>query len=169
VFNNCFQNLGYDPDLAGDSQNQEMHPFYSLDIIEPPLGFNNPTDVAPSDLSGAWGSSDGGTYYFKHIGNTIWWLGLTRNRSPLIPASAMTCSCQKIPDPANVFEGTITVNPDGSATITGNSVIVPKGLNPGGTSTTAIFNVEPNHKVMHLISTTSPFPFPSRFDKLWEP
>ena len=169
ALHNCYQNTGWESDNNGNAQNQEIHPFYSLDFIERPLGTYNPLDVAPSNLSGAWGSSDGGTYYIRHIGNTIWWLGLTRNRAPIIPASAMTCSCQKIPDPANVFQGTITINPDGSATITGQAVVVPKGLNAGGASTAATFTVEPNHKVMHLISSTSAFPFPSRFDKLWEP
>lgn len=29
----------------------------------------------PPDLTGVWSCDDGGTYYLKQIGNTVWWLG----------------------------------------------------------------------------------------------
>jgi len=49
----------------------EIHPVYSIDIIQPTLG-------AP--LTGIWGADDDATYYVRHIGNAVWWLGLSRDR-----------------------------------------------------------------------------------------
>lgn len=158
-----------------DDQNQELHTFYSLDLIECPLGYapdycpsNNNT--ARANLTGAWGSNDGGTYYIRQIGNDIWWAGLTRNRDPIMPDDA-TRVPTPIPNPTNVFHGTITHNADGSATITGGAMTLPKSENAtGGDATTATFTVNPNRKAMDLASSSSStFPWPVHFDKLYEP
>lgn len=162
----CDQGEAWEDD---DDQNQEIHPFYSLDLIECPLG-NYPDDACPGktvrpNLTGAWGSEDGGTYYVRQMGNTIWWLGLTRNRAPIMPAPAV-----QIPNPTNVFQGTLTTQSDGSAVITGAAVTTPKGLETGGDSTTATFTVSSNHKHFDLASSSNgAFPLPSHFDKLYEP
>lgn len=159
-----------------DDQNQELHPVYSIDLIECPLGYA--PDYCPPDnntarqnLTGAWGSQDGGTYYVRQIGNDIWWAGLTRNRDPMMPDDT-TQVPSPIANPTDVFHGTVTNNPDGSATITGDAITVPKGLENGGDTTTATFTVNPNRKAMDLVSSTSAtFPWGTQFhfDKLYEP
>jgi hypothetical protein len=150
-------------------QNQEIHPIYSLDLIECPLGIYPPcaNQTARQNLTGAWGSEDGGTYYVRQIGNDIWMLGLTRNRDPIMPDAVTP---QQIPNPTSVFKGTISNQPDGSAVITGQAVTVPKGAESGGEVTTATFTLNPNRKHFDLSSSSSPtFPLPSHFDKLYEP
>jgi hypothetical protein len=170
-FHNCDQGEAYS-DV--DDQNQEIHPFYSIDIIKCPLGYatgycpsNNNT--ARANLTGAWGSNDGGTYYMRQVGNDIWWAGLTRDREPIMPADPSRVPTP-IPNPTNVFHGTITHNADGTATITGNAILVPKGQYTGGDPTTATFTVGADRKSMDLVSSSSStFPWPSHFDKLYEP
>ena len=55
-----------------DTQNQEMHPVYAMDIVQ---DFLLPRPFA--SLGGVWAANDGGTYYVRQIGGTIWWLGLS--------------------------------------------------------------------------------------------
>lgn len=153
----------------GYGQNQEIHPIYSLDLIECPLGIYPPCadQTARPNLTGAWGSEDGGTYYVRQIGNDIWMLGLTRNRDPIMPDDTVP---QQIPNPTSVFKGTISNQPDGSAVITGQAVTLPKGAETGGEITTATFTLSPNRKHLDLSASTAPtFPLPSHFDKLYEP
>src|SRR5262249_3513102 len=80
----CFDD---DPDnkaaCVRSHQNQEIHPIYSIDVINFPF---RPEDIlvdARKNLTGAWGGSDGSTYYVRQIGNTIWWLGQMRDRQPM--------------------------------------------------------------------------------------
>ena len=49
------------------THNQEIHPVYAIDIINP-----TPSD----DLSGVWADDDGRTYYVRQFGVTLWWLGM---------------------------------------------------------------------------------------------
>ena len=64
-------------------QNQEIHPIYSIDIINFPFRPEDGATPARQKLTGAWGGSDGSTYYVRQIGNTIWWLGQPRDRQPI--------------------------------------------------------------------------------------
>jgi hypothetical protein len=163
----CDQGEGWNDDNA---QNQEIHTFYALDLIECPLGHYPAgvcaTDTARANLTGAWGTEDGGTYYVRQIGNDIWWLGLTRNRDPIMPNDVPS-----IPNPTTFFKGTIANQPDGTALITGQGVTLPKsGGTTGGDVTNATLTVNPNHKQMTLNNSSSPtFPAVFHFDKLYEP
>ena len=157
-----------------DQQNQEIHPIYSIDLIECPLGYApgycpSNDNTARANLTGAWGSNDGGTYYIRQLGNEIWWAGLTRDRDPTT-TNGSTGLPNPIPNPTDVFHGTISYNADGTATITGNAVTVPKGNEGGGDTTSATFTVGADRKSMDLVSTSSSsFPWPVHFDKLYEP
>jgi hypothetical protein len=151
-------------------QNQELHPFYSIDLIECPLG-NYPADACPGktvrpNLTGAWGSlEDGGTTFVRQIGNTVWMLSMRRNRDPI-----MTAPVNQIPNPTAVFKGSLVRRSDGSTVITGQAVTVPKGSETGGDTTTATFLVDENHKQFTLISSTNQnFPYAADYEKLYEP
>jgi hypothetical protein len=86
--------------------NPEIHPVYAIDLAQ---NFHVPRPGA--DLTGAWHSDDGGTYYLRQIDtNTIWWLGLSRDQGRTF---------------ANVFYGTLS--PDANA-ISGDWVDVPAGV-----------------------------------------
>jgi hypothetical protein len=65
----------------------EVHPVYAIDI---PQDFDLPRSFL--GLSGAWHASDNATYYVRQIGNTLWWLGLSRDQGYTY---------------ANVFKGTL--------------------------------------------------------------
>lgn len=73
------------PGQTGDNQNQEIHPIYSIDVINYPFRPEDSIVAARPNLTGAWGGSDGSTYYIRQIANTIWWLGLPRDRQPMQP------------------------------------------------------------------------------------
>jgi hypothetical protein len=168
----CFEYEGFGSDFfaedlvnaehSRDEQNQEIHPIYSIDIIRPPLGPN--PDKARMNLTGTWGSSDGGTYYVRQIGNNISWLGLSRDKVPLQPGTGSA----PIPQTANVFYGTITENFDGSASIHGDYVYLPQSINAGSPGGTITFNLNANRK---LFTPSAPLTgaFPAEFDKLYEP
>ena len=60
-----------DPGDISDHSNQEIHPIYSIDIINFPY---RPEDINISgrtDLSGTYGGSDGSTYYLRQTGSTL--------------------------------------------------------------------------------------------------
>ncbi len=82
----------------------EIHPVYAIDIVQDfgarPLDGN-------VNLTGAWHANDVGTYYLRQIGNTLWWLGMSRDQGRTF---------------ANVFHGTIAGN-----VIEGDWVDVPMG------------------------------------------
>lgn len=75
----------YDEDDSDNwrHQNQEIHPVSAIDIINWPLRPEDFLVSARQNLTGAWGGSDGSTYYLRQIGNTLWWLGLPRDRQPM--------------------------------------------------------------------------------------
>jgi hypothetical protein len=115
----------------------EIHPVYSLEIVDFSERFSGPgrayppgRGVSPAppgrradpgqpvpvfgqsfNLTGAWHGSDAGTYYLRQIGGTLWWLGLSRDQGRSF---------------ANVFRGTIS-----GELINGSWVDVPVGT--GGT------------------------------------
>jgi hypothetical protein len=70
---------------------------------------------APLSLTGQWRSNDGGTYYLRHIGNEVWWIGLSGGND------GRTYS--------NIFRGTITTLPGYDNIIEGEWVDVPRGTN----------------------------------------
>jgi hypothetical protein len=168
IVKTCDQGEGWLEDERPRNQNQEIHPIYSVDLIECPLGIYAPCadQTARQNLTGAWGSEDGGTYYVRQIGNDIWMLGLTRNRDPIMPDDAGP----QIPNPTIAFKGTISNQSDGSAVITGQAVTLPKGAETGGDVSTVTFTLNANRKHFDLSSSSAAtFPLPSHFDKLYEP
>jgi hypothetical protein len=94
----CGHGLGhpcYDDNPSGDQDdqddirrhpNQEIHPIYSIDVINGPY---RPEDkkVGSADLSGTYDGSDGSTYYVRQLGNEIWWFGQMRDRQPMQPGT----------------------------------------------------------------------------------
>ena len=100
----------------GNTKNLEIHPVYSIDVIQ---DFTHPRS-ANADLTGTWAASDVATYYVRQIGNTVWWLGLSRDQGRTF---------------ANVFRGTIQSKLIQTAdkvldysTITGQWADVPLGF-----------------------------------------
>lgn len=162
----CHEGNTYSDD--NDAQNQEVHPVYSIDIIRPPLGPG--ARQARQNLTGAWGTDSGGTLYIRQIGNTVWWLGLERDRQPLVPPG----SSPQMQNFATVFKGTITRNPDGSETIKGDGDTLPEATLTGGLTYTATFRVAVDRKEMTLTTRchTSNCPTdiaPIYSTKLYEP
>lgn len=183
-----------DPDNVSSNQNQEIHPIYSIDVINKPF---RPEDLALSarmNLTGAYGGSDGSTYYVRQIGNTIWWLGMMRDRQPMQDGtgnawagcggtypSGIIGSCQLAPafnanDPpcptpgqcwafANVFKGTVTESPN-ETVIEGDWAGVPQSTGAGSSGGHMKFYVY-NHKI--IAAATSPSIFPVTIAKMYEP
>jgi hypothetical protein len=88
----------------------------------------------PLSLTGVWKSNDGGTYYLRHIGDIVWWIGLSGGND------GRTYS--------NIFRGTITTLPVYDNVIDGEWVDVPRGTNTGAgkmvldiSSRTAIYKI----------------------------
>ena len=48
----------------------------------PPRDCPNPTTVQIKDLTGRWNANDGGTYYLRQTGSTLWWYGENNTTSP---------------------------------------------------------------------------------------
>ena len=84
----------------------EIHPVYSIDVVQ---DFTRRPPVANTNLTGAWGAGDMGTYYMHQIGNTLWWLGLSRDQGRTF---------------ANAFHGTVA-----GEIIKGDWIDVPMGQN----------------------------------------
>jgi hypothetical protein len=71
--NPCYESENDSGNL--DTKNLEIHPVYSVDVLQ---DFTLPRQ-ANLDLTGSWAATDVGTYYVRQIGNTVWWLGLSRD------------------------------------------------------------------------------------------
>jgi len=162
-------------------QNQEIHPIYSIDIINFPF---RPEDIsvdARKNLTGTWGGSDGSTYYVRQIGNTIWWLGQVRDRQPMqrgtnfpiigalqlapaFNASDPPCPSQQCWAFATVFKGTITEFPIDTV-IEGDWAGVPQSTSAGSNGGHVKFFVF-NHKI---IVAATPSIFPVAIEKMYEP
>lgn len=63
-----------DTEASGDSDNTEIHPVYSFDII---------VGTPQGDISGTWADDDGGTYYIQQSGNVVWWFAASPSRNRL--------------------------------------------------------------------------------------
>jgi hypothetical protein len=105
----------------------EIHPVYSIDILNEPFGAPRPG--SSGTLTGAWAANDEGTYYLRQVNNSVWWLGLSRDRGGSF---------------ANVFHGMIQGNtvagdwadvPIGSVRNSGRLTLLGAG---GGASTTKL-------------------------------
>jgi hypothetical protein len=103
-------------------QNQEIHPVYSIDVIQ---DFSKARPFA--DLTGVWASDDAGTYYLRQDGNTVWWLGLSTDEGQSF---------------ANVFQGTMQNNQ-----IIGSWADVPLGQ----TSNAGMMSVNTNNGIFSFM------------------
>ena len=171
----CFDGDNDNPDNDSEDvsthQNQEIHPVYSIDIINKPFRPEDITLHARKNLTGAWGAPrDGSTYYVRQIGNTVWWLGMMRDRQPiqqgtdfpiigsyqLQPAFDLgdpSCSSNQCWAFATVFEGTINEAGD---TVEGDWAGVPQSTSAGSTGGHMKFYVY-NHKII-IPATVQYFP-----------
>lgn len=161
-------------------QNQEIHPIYSIDVINFPYRPEDINTLGRIDLSGTYGGSDGSTYYVRQTGgtnihqpgSTIWWLGLMRDRQPMQRGTTLPIigSNQLKPafdsnDPpctsgqcwafATVFRGTITESPT-QTVIEGDWAGVPQSTSDGSSGGHMKFFVF-NHKII-IPATASIFP-----------
>jgi hypothetical protein len=161
-FRTCY--IGRSFSSENNSQNQEIHPIYSVDVIRLPLGPG--AGQARQNLTGAWGADDGGTFYVRQIGSTVWILGLSRGREAPVPAGATP-----IPTYALVFLGALVDHPDGSATLSGGGVTVPYGSAAGGLICQTMVAVATNRKQLTTTACDGSFCglMPSHFVKLYEP
>ena len=78
----CDDDPGDMDDVRGHL-NQEIHPIYSIDVINSPFRPEDADIAARDNLTGAWAGEDGSTYYIRQIGNKVWWLGQMRDRQPM--------------------------------------------------------------------------------------
>jgi hypothetical protein len=167
-----------DPDDISSHENQEIHPVYSIDVINFPYRPEDKNTPGAPDLTGTYGGSDGSTYYVRQtgstnihqLGHTIWWLGLMRDRQPMQPGTHFPIIGFKQLEPAfnfldppcpasnqcwafaNVFKGTITESPT-QTLIEGDWAGVPQSTSAGSSGGHVRFFVT-NHKII------APAPFP---------
>ena len=182
----CFDDHPYvDPDDVSTHQNQEIHPVYSIDIIPPPFRPEDADVTARNNLTGTWAGPDGSTYYVRQIGNTVWWLGMLRDRQPAQPGTSfdmigtpqVSAAALLFGTPdcvigtecwmfASVMKGTITEHEDGSATIQGDWAGVPQSTSPGSTGGSVTLTVDAKRKVITPVTLAGFFP---TLQKLYEP
>ena len=99
-----------------------------------------PGQPAPLSLTGEWRSNDGGTYYVRHIGNVVWWIGLSGGND------GRTYS--------NIFRGMITTLDVYGRGIEGEWVDVPRGTNMG--AGTMVLHIS-SPTIIYKISQTGGF------------
>jgi hypothetical protein len=177
-----------DPDELDDAaalQNQELHPIYSIDLINYPFRPQDILAVARPNLTGAWSGSDGSTYYVRQIGNTIWWMGQMRDRQPMQPGTSFPIigglelapafaasdpACSSSPPQCwaftNVFQGTLNEPPGQNGVIQGDWAGVPQSTSPGSSGGSMKFFVDSNNKIIVPASASI---FPIILEKLYEP
>lgn len=189
----CFDELPdpSDPHYASDyaslvnNQNQEIHPIYSLDIINVPFRPEDALIVNRTNLTGTWAGSDGSTYYVRQIANTLWMFGQTRDKQPMQRGSdfpqigdiALTPQFQA-GDPAcdsspyecwgfaRVFKGTITEAAQGGAQVVGEWAGVPQSSYSGSSGGSMTWFVDYTNK--DLVPVASGV-FPVLLQKIYEP
>jgi hypothetical protein len=104
-------------DAGHDSVAPEIHPVYAIDVVSVPRR-KVALPTGDINLTGAWHGSDVGTYYVRQSGDTVWWLGLSRDQGRSF---------------ANVFHGTMA-----NGVVEGTWADVPMGFGgalSGGTLT----------------------------------
>jgi len=187
----------YDDDPNGDSDeiddisshsNQEIHPVYSIDVINFPYRPEDINTQGSTDLTGTYGGSDGSTYYLRQtggtnihqLGRTIWWLGLMRDRQPMQRGTNLPIIGSKQLKPAfdandppcasgqcwafgNIFKGTITESPI-QTVIEGDWAGVPQSTSAGSSGGHMKFFVF-NHKI---IIPATPSIFPVTIEKMYD-
>ena len=180
----CYDDPNDLPSVRG-TLNQEIHPIYSIDVINSPFRPEDADIAARENLTGAWAGTDGSTYYIRQIGNTIWWLGQMRDRQPmqggthfpmigaeqLAPAfAAKDPACGTAPPQcwafATVFTGTLTGTADGGAVIQGTWAGVPQSVSAGSSGGRMTFIVDSRHKAIFPEIAGTIFP---ALSKLYEP
>lgn len=180
----CYDDPNDLPSARG-KLNQEIHPIYSIDVINPPFRPEDANVAARDNLTGAWAGEDGSTYYIRQIGNKVWWLGQMRDRQPmqggthfpiigakqLAPAfSADNPSCATAPPQcwafATVFAGTIAGTVGNSEIIEGTWAGVPQSTSEGSSGGQATFVVNALHKMITPQATGTIFP---SLTKMYEP
>ena len=78
----------------------------------------------PASLTGTWMANDGGMYFLRQIGNTLWWLGLSGGLlhpglqfcnvfHASVSGSAVTGEWSDVPRGATSSRGTLTLRPAG--------------------------------------------------------
>src|SRR5262249_25551789 len=181
----CFDGNDGNPDDDSSDvsthQNQEIHPVYSIDIINSPFRPEDSLVHAGKNLPEAWRGSAGRTYYIRQIGNSLWWLGMMRDRQPtqrgtnfpiigekqLAPAfnaGDPPCPSQQCWAFATVFKGTITESPI-QTVIEGDWAGLPQSTSAGSSGGHMKFFVF-NHKI---IVGATPSIFPVTIEKMYEP
>lgn len=180
----CYDDPNDLPSARGNL-NQEIHPIYSIDVINSPFRPEDANVGARENLTGVWAGPDGSTYYIRQIGNTIWWLGQMRDRQPmqggthspiigseqLAPAfAANDPPCGTVPPQcwafATVFTGTLMGTADGGATIQGTWAGVPQSASSGSSGGHMTFIVDSRHKAIFPETAGSIFP---ALSKMYEP
>src|SRR5579862_4533938 len=178
-------NYSADYHYVADNQNQEIHPIYSLDIINYPFRPDDVLVVNRTNLTGTWAGGDGSTYYVRHIGNTIWIFGQTRDRQPMqrgdtfpqIGSTDLTSQYQANDPPCNsspyrcwgfarVFTGTITEFNGTGAQIVSQWAGVPQSSYAGSSGGSMTWYVDYTNK--NLIPVASGV-FPVLLQKIYEP
>jgi hypothetical protein len=180
----CYDDTG-DMDEVTGSLNQEIHPIYSIDVINFPFRPEDGNVAARANLTGVWAGMDGSTYYIRQIGNTVWWLGQMRDRQPMEPGnhfpmigveqlapafsagdppcSSVTRQCWAF---ATVFTGSIAGTVDGGEKIQGTWAGVPQSLSPGSSGGSITFVVDHMHKTLAPEIGGTIFPL---LTKMYEP
>ncbi len=180
----CNDDPGDLESVRGD-MNQEIHPIYSIDVINSPFRPEDAGIAARGNLTGTWAGEDGSTYYIRQIGNKVWWLGQMRDRQPmqggthfpiigakqLAPAfSAGNPSCATMPPQcwafATVFAGTLAGTVGNSEIIEGTWAGVPQSVSEGSSGGRATFVVDALHKMITPQTPGTIFP---PLTKMYEP
>src|SRR5262249_25790262 len=77
------------------------------------------TASAATDLTGLWVADDGGMYYLRQLGNTVWWAGF--DPDPVTPVASKANAFHSGLASALVFQGTLAGD-----TITGDWAETPR-------------------------------------------
>ena len=123
----------------------EIHPVYAIDVVQK-WGIRRP--IPTINLTGAWhGEEDQSTFYIRQVGNTVWWLGLSRDQGRTY---------------ANVFHGTLT-----NSVIKGSYVDVQMAPNGRSSSGTLTANGGPLSTELTITCRTDPVG-PTTLTKLYD-
>jgi len=109
--------------------NVELHPVYTIEKFQ---DFTAPRPAA-TNLSGVWHCSDVGTYYVRQAGQSVWWLGLSRDQGRTF---------------TNAFVGTF----DGM-TLTGTTIDLPFGQAGNAATLTIKVGAGQGELATQLVST----------------